>query len=91
MAKIVAEWGGVDVLLNGAGGGAVSSFHEMTSATWTAQLDRNLNSVFNVTRAVLPSMIDQGFGRIINIASVAAVPVAGSCAGRPPTPRPRPA
>lgn len=73
VAGIVAEWGGVDILLNGAGGGAVSFFHEMTTETWTTQIDRNLNSVFNVTRAVLPSMIEQGFGRIINIASVAAI------------------
>ena len=51
----------------------MSPFHEMTSATWTTQMDRNLNSVFNVTRAVLPSMLDQRHGRIINIASIAAV------------------
>jgi NAD(P)-dependent dehydrogenase (short-subunit alcohol dehydrogenase family) len=70
---IVAEWGGVDILLNGAGGGAVSFFHEMTSETWTTQIDRNLNSVFNVTRAVLPSMLEQRSGRIISIASIAAV------------------
>ncbi|MCU1421139.1 MAG: hypothetical protein JWN36_790 [Microbacteriaceae bacterium] len=73
VAGIVAEWGGVDILLNGAGGGAVSFFHEMTPETWQIQLDRNLTSVFNVTRAVLPSMIDQHFGRIISIASIAAV------------------
>ena len=73
VAGIVAEWGAVDILLNGAGGGAVSFFHEMTPETWQIQLDRNLTSVFNVTRAVLPSMIDQRFGRIISIASIAAV------------------
>lgn len=70
---IVAEWGGVDILLNGAGGGAVSLFHETSPETWQVQLDRNLTSVFNVTHAVLPSMIEQRFGRIINIASIAAV------------------
>ncbi|MFD3443281.1 SDR family NAD(P)-dependent oxidoreductase [Microbacteriaceae bacterium 4G12] len=70
---IVDEWGGIDILLNGAGGGAVSFFHEMSYETWSTQIDRNLNSVFNVTRAVLPSMLDQEFGRIINIASVAAI------------------
>ena len=73
VAGIVAEWGGVDILLNGAGGGAVSPFHEMTPEIWQLQLDRNLTSVFNVTRAVLPAMLDQRFGRIINIASIAAV------------------
>ncbi len=70
---IVDDWGGVDILLNGAGGGTVSFFHEMTHETWMTQMDRNLNSVFNVTRAVLPSMLDQRFGRIISIASIAAV------------------
>jgi NAD(P)-dependent dehydrogenase (short-subunit alcohol dehydrogenase family) len=73
VGEIVAEWGPIDILLNGAGGGAVSFFAEMTAETWQTQIDRNLNSVFNVTRAVLPGMIDQHFGRIINIASVAAI------------------
>jgi NAD(P)-dependent dehydrogenase (short-subunit alcohol dehydrogenase family) len=73
VGRIVDKWGGVDVLVNGAGGGAVSWFHEMTPETWSVQLDRNLTSVFNVTRAVLPSMLDQRYGRIINIASIAAV------------------
>jgi len=73
VAEIEAEWGPADILLNGAGGGAVSFFHEMSYETWTTQIDRNLNSVFNVTRAVLPGMLDQHFGRIINIASVAAI------------------
>lgn len=70
---IVAEWGAIDILLNGAGGGAVSFFHEMSPQTWQTQLDRNLTSVFNVTRAVLPGMLAQHSGRIVNIASIAAV------------------
>jgi NAD(P)-dependent dehydrogenase (short-subunit alcohol dehydrogenase family) len=70
---LVGEWGAVDILLNGAGGGVVAPFHEMTAETWATQMDRNLNSVFNVTRASLPSMLDQRFGRIISIASVAAL------------------
>ncbi|MFF2053902.1 SDR family NAD(P)-dependent oxidoreductase [Leifsonia sp. NPDC058194] len=70
---IVAEWGAVDILLNGAGGGAVSPLHELAPEVWQTQLDRNLTSVFNVTRAVLPSMLGQRDGRIVNIASIAAV------------------
>ena len=54
-------------------GGIVSYFHEMTYETWMSQIDRNLNSVFTVTRAVLPAMLAQKSGRIINISSVAAV------------------
>jgi NAD(P)-dependent dehydrogenase (short-subunit alcohol dehydrogenase family) len=70
---IIEAWGGVDILVNAAGGGVVSYFHEMTYETWMSQIDRNLNSVFNVTRAVLPKMLAQQSGRIINISSVAAV------------------
>lgn len=73
VGAIVDEWGPADILLNGAGGGAVSFFHEMTAETWGVQIDRNLNSVFNVTRAVLPGMLEQKHGRIISIASVAAI------------------
>ncbi|GAA3768197.1 3-oxoacyl-ACP reductase FabG [Plantactinospora mayteni] len=71
--RLIAQWGGVDILVNGAGGGAVSFFHEMTYQTWSTQVDRNLTTVFNVTRAVLPSMLAQRHGRIVNIASVAAI------------------
>ncbi len=69
----IAEAGGADILVNGAGGGAVSFFHEMTIDTWNTQMSRNLTTVFSVTRAVLPTMLEQGSGRIINIASIAAV------------------
>ncbi|HEY9292165.1 MAG TPA: SDR family NAD(P)-dependent oxidoreductase [Microlunatus sp.] len=69
----VDQWGPVDILVNAAGGGAVSFFSEMSYQTWSTQIDRNLNSVFNVTRAVLPGMLDQHHGRIISIASVAAI------------------
>jgi NAD(P)-dependent dehydrogenase (short-subunit alcohol dehydrogenase family) len=73
VAAITREWGGVDILVNAAGGGVVSFFHEMTYETWISQIDRNLNSVFNVTRAVLPVMLAQRSGRVINISSVAAI------------------
>ncbi len=65
--------GGVDILVNCAGGGVVSFFHEMSAETWTTQVDRNLNAVFNVTRHVLPAMLEQRHGRIVSIASVAAI------------------
>ncbi|HVC24897.1 MAG TPA: SDR family NAD(P)-dependent oxidoreductase [Acidimicrobiales bacterium] len=65
--------GGVDILVNCAGGGVVSFFHEMSAETWATQVDRNLNAVFNVTRHVLPGMLEQRDGRIVSIASVAAI------------------
>jgi 3-oxoacyl-[acyl-carrier protein] reductase len=72
-ARVVEAWGGVDILVNCAGGGAVSFFHEMSYETWVAQVDRNLTTVFNITRAVLPHMLANRHGRIINISSVAAI------------------
>ena len=64
---------GVDILVNCAGGGVVCAFHEMDIETWQRQLDRNLTAVFTVTRHVLPGMLAQREGRIVNIASVAAI------------------
>ncbi|MBO0985381.1 SDR family NAD(P)-dependent oxidoreductase [Rathayibacter sp. SD072] len=73
LGAVIEEDGAIDVLVNGAGGGAVSFFQEMTEQTWRTQIERNLDTVFAVTRAVLPAMLEQRSGRIVNIASVAAV------------------
>jgi NAD(P)-dependent dehydrogenase (short-subunit alcohol dehydrogenase family) len=73
ITSVLDEWGGIDILVNGAGGGAVCPFAEMDPATWRTQMARNLDTVFNATRAVLPGMLDRRDGRIVNIASVAAV------------------
>jgi len=73
LGEVIEEDGAIDVLVNGAGGGAVSFFHEMTEQTWRTQIERNLDTVFAITRAVLPAMLEQRSGRIVNIASVAAV------------------
>lgn len=73
VGRIEREWGGIDILVNGAGGGTVSPFHETPMETWRTQMSRNLDTVFIVSRAVLPGMLDRGHGRIINIASIAAV------------------
>ncbi|WP_395639115.1 SDR family NAD(P)-dependent oxidoreductase [Pseudolysinimonas sp.] len=73
VAEAEAQLGGVDILINAAGGGIVAPFHEMTDEQWQSQMARNLDSVFHVTRAVLPGMLRRGEGRILNIASIAAV------------------
>jgi 3-oxoacyl-[acyl-carrier protein] reductase len=67
------EHRGIDILVNGAGGGAVVPFAELDAETWRTQMSRNLDTVFNVTRWVLPGMLERRDGRIINIASIAAV------------------
>lgn len=73
IGAVISQWGAIDILLNGAGGGAVSPLAEMSPELWRTQMSRNLDTVFNVTRAVLPTMLAQKSGRIINIASIAAV------------------
>ncbi|MCS0500151.1 SDR family NAD(P)-dependent oxidoreductase [Protaetiibacter mangrovi] len=73
VAEAEAALGGIDILINAAGGGIVAPFAEMTDEQWRTQMARNLDSVFHVTRAVLPGMIDRRHGRILNIASIAAV------------------
>lgn len=73
VARAESGLGGVDILVNAAGGGIVAPFHEMTAEQWRTQMARNLDQVFSVTRAVLPGMLERRFGRILNISSIAAV------------------
>ena len=68
--KVKAEVGRVDVLVNNAGITRDSVFRKITPEDWKAVIDTNLNSLFNVTKQVIDGMIDNGWGRIINISSV---------------------
>jgi acetoacetyl-CoA reductase len=67
---IRAEFGVVDILVNNAGITRDRSFLKMTRAMWDEVLGVNLNGPFNVTHALLPGMVEKGWGRVINIASV---------------------
>ncbi|MDX2284393.1 MAG: acetoacetyl-CoA reductase [Bacteroidia bacterium] len=68
--KIEAEIGQIDVLVNNAGITRDITFRKMTPEDWHAVIGTNLTSVFNCTRQVIGPMIDQNYGRIINISSV---------------------
>lgn len=63
------EWGRVDILVNNAGITRDKSMKQMTDEDWQAIIDTNLNSVFATCSQVSPVMIDQEYGRIINISS----------------------
>ena len=67
---IEAEHGGCAVLVNAAGITRDAPLKRMEHAAWAAVIDANLNSVFHVTRPLLPGMIAREHGRIINIASI---------------------
>jgi acetoacetyl-CoA reductase len=70
VAKIVADLGDIDVLINNAGITRDAFLHKMSPELWHEVMDTNLNSVFNMTRQVIEGMRNRKFGRIINITSI---------------------
>lgn len=67
---ITKEMGTIDILVNNAGITRDTTFRKMQPNQWHEVIDANLSSMFNVTRLVINGMLDQNFGRIINISSV---------------------
>jgi len=70
VAKIEKEVGIIDILVNNAGIIKRIPMHEMTAAEFRQVIDVDLNAPFIVSKAVIPSMIKKGHGKIINICSM---------------------
>ena len=70
VAAAVAEYGGIDVLVNNAGLGGTVHLVDMTDEQWSVVLDVTLTGTFRCTRAALRQMATQGHGVIVNNASV---------------------
>src|SRR5215510_16004152 len=68
--KVEAELGPVEVLVNNAGITRDTMFHRMKPEQWTAVINTNLGSLFNMCRPLIEGMRDRKFGRIINISSI---------------------
>ncbi len=69
--EAISEFGRINILVNNAGIYPFKPILQMTEQDWERVLDINLKGTFLVTRAVLPKMIEQRSGKIINIASIA--------------------
>jgi 3-oxoacyl-[acyl-carrier protein] reductase len=72
VARVVDEFGSVDILVNNAGTlDHAAQFHNQSPELWERDLRVNLTGAFNCSQAVWPHMKERGWGRIVNMASVA--------------------
>jgi len=71
VAQTESSLGGISILVNNAGIGLFGPIHEKTEQEWDTLLDTNLKSLFLVSRAVIPGMMERKSGDIINISSMA--------------------
>jgi len=78
---ILDEFGAVDILVNNAGAAVFKPAAELTIEEWENMISVNLTGAFLCSRAVLPNMLKQNSGIIINIVSVASVKEFEGCAG----------
>jgi 3-oxoacyl-[acyl-carrier protein] reductase len=77
VARVLDRFGRIDILVNNAGMVSVSNadgddvpFVDLDGDGWDRQMDRTLGTSFNVTRAIAPAMVAQGWGRIVMVSSV---------------------
>jgi NAD(P)-dependent dehydrogenase (short-subunit alcohol dehydrogenase family) len=69
---LIEGLGGIDILVNNAGNAGSHKFLNHSDELWHRMLSINLTSVYYVTKAFVPALIEQRYGRIINIASIAS-------------------
>jgi len=70
IARVQAELGPVEILVNNAGITRDAMFHKMTPQQWHEVINTNLTGLFNMTHHVWSGMRDRSFGRIVNISSI---------------------
>jgi acetoacetyl-CoA reductase len=67
--RVVDQWGRLDILVNNAGITRDRSLRKLTDEDWLSVIDNNLHSVYLCTTAAMPTMLQQRYGRIVNISS----------------------
>ncbi len=81
-----AHFGRIDILINNAGQAVSAAAARTDDALWSRMLDVNLTGTFRFTRAALPDMVAEGWGRVVNVASTAGLRgyayVAAYCAAK---------
>ena len=73
--KVIGKYERIDILVNNAGIYPQKAFLDMTADDWNKVLRVNLNGTFHCTKAVIPKMVKQRYGKIVNIASIAGAVV----------------
>jgi 3-oxoacyl-[acyl-carrier protein] reductase len=73
VAKVIAEHGQIDILINNAGILRDKTLLKMTHEEWQSVIDVNLTGVFNCTKAVVPHMVAKNYGRIICTSSIVGI------------------
>lgn len=71
-AKVKAEFGRIDILVNNAGITSDAQFYKMTEEQWDRVLNVNLKGCFNMAKAVIDTMMEQKYGKIVHCSSVSA-------------------
>ena len=86
VARASARFGAIDILVNNAGAAQSAPFLKTDAALWQRMLDTNLTGAYHCIEAVLPGMLDAGWGRIVTVASTAGLTgyryVAAYCAAK---------
>lgn len=70
--EVEKEWGTVGVLILNAGASTSGPLRKVTNEDWQRMLDLNLTAPFYCLRRAVPGMVDQGYGRVVAVASVAS-------------------
>ena len=71
VGQVIREWGRLDILVNNAGDIRDALLIKMSDEDWDFVVDLNLKASFLCARAVAPHMIERGYGKIVNISSMA--------------------